>query len=115
MAVKKPTNNIWHAGEMTLRRGKGCSPAMFGTLQKSLYLPDAVDCVAALPHLPHGDARQKLNDVGLGNGDRTGRCEISLWPGYVIASKHRFDKMTPSRAAVWEQMLAFDVCNHRCP
>ena len=31
-------------------------------------LPDAVDCVAALPHLPHGDARQGLNDVGLGNG-----------------------------------------------
>ena len=55
-------------------------------MQKSLYLPDAVDCVAALPHLPHGDARQGLNDVGLGTGVQTWRGEISLRHEYVYAA-----------------------------
>ena len=76
---------------MALRRGKGRvghSPVQQSVehVQQSLYLPDTVDCVAALPQLPHGDARQGLNDVGLGTGVRTRRCEISLRYEYVYTA-----------------------------
>ena len=75
---------------MALRRGKGREIGVVQQcvehVQKSLYHPDTVDGVAALPQLPPSDARQGLHDVGLGTGVRTWRGEISLRHEYVCAT-----------------------------
>ena len=71
---------------MHRRTGKGVVQQGVAHVQQSLYLPDTVDGGAALPQLPPGDARQGLNDVGLGTGVRTWRGEISLRHEYVYAA-----------------------------
>ena len=83
---EKPPSDIWHPGHELTFRSQAQMQHSVEHVQQSLYLPDTVDVVAALPQLPPGDARQGLHDVGLGTGVQAWRCEISLRHEYVYAT-----------------------------